>query len=181
MKARPGRWSGAIIALHWFSAAFLALVFALGLLATRADFDAAHKFDLYQTHKALGWLTLMLLAVRLFARARFAAPAPLPGWSSATRWAARLGHGALYLMLVATPLIGWLRVSTAIVPIPISLFGFATIPNIAPLDGAWSETLASLHSLCAWALAGLVVLHAAAAIKHRVVDRDATLSRMLWR
>ena len=38
--------------------------------------------------------------------------------------------------------------------------------------------LATAHSLCAWSLAALVALHAAAAIKHRLIDRDATLSRM---
>ena len=58
MKAPSARWSGGVIALHWLSAAWLALVFALGLAATRAELDAARKFDLYQTHKALGWLTL---------------------------------------------------------------------------------------------------------------------------
>ena len=69
MKAVLERWSRGVVALHWLSAAFLALVFALGLLATRADLGAARKFDLYQTHKALGWLTLALLAARLAARA----------------------------------------------------------------------------------------------------------------
>ncbi len=74
-----------MIALHWLSAAGLALVFALGLAATAADLDAARKFDLYQTHKALGWLTLILLAARLAARAVRAAPPPAPSWSPATR------------------------------------------------------------------------------------------------
>ena len=70
MKTPPAaRWSGGVIALHWLSAGWLALVFALGLAATAGDFDAARKFDLYQTHKALGWLTLVLLAARLAARA----------------------------------------------------------------------------------------------------------------
>jgi cytochrome b561 len=181
MKAVLERWSRGVVALHWLSGAFLALVFALGLLATRADLGAARKFDLYQTHKALGWLTLALLAARLAARALSPAPAPLAGWSAVTRLATHIGHGALYLLLIATPLIGWLRVSTAIVPIPISLFGFATIPNIAPIDGELSEMLATAHSLCAWALAALVALHVAAATKHRLIDRDATLSRMGWR
>ena len=87
MKAPPARWSGGVIALHWLSAAWLALVFALGLAATAANLDAARKFDLYQTHKALGWLTLVLLAARLAARASRAAPPPAPNWSRATRWA----------------------------------------------------------------------------------------------
>jgi cytochrome b561 len=178
---RVERWSRAVVASHWVSAAFLAPVFALGLAATSAAFDAARKFDLYQTHKALGWLTLALLAARLVARALRSPPDPRPEWSPLTRLGARIVHSALYFLLLATPLLGWLRVSTAIVPVPVSLFGFATIPNIAPMNPGLSETLATAHFLCAWALAALVALHACAAIKHRFVDRDATLSRILWR
>ena len=178
MTAPAARWSGGVIALHWLSAAWLALVFALGLAATAGNFDAARKFDLYQTHKALGWLTLVLLAARLGARAALAAPPPAPSWSLATRWSSAFVHAALYALLVAVPLIGWLRVSSAIVPIPVSLFGLATIPNIAPVDGDFSERMALAHKLGAWALAALVALHAAAALKHQFVDRDAILSRM---
>jgi len=178
MKAPPTRWSGGMIALHWLSAAGLALVFALGLAATAANLDAARKFDLYQTHKALGWLTLALLTVRLAARAARAGPPPPPSWSTATRWASRLVHAALYALMAAVPLIGWLRVSSAIVPIPVSLFGLATIPGIAPVDAELSDVMAFAHKFAAWALAALVALHVAAALKHQLADRDAILSRM---
>jgi len=178
MKASPTRWSGGVIALHWLSAAGLALVFALGLAATTANLDAARKFDFYQTHKALGWLTLVLLAARLAARAARPAPPPAPSWSRATRWTSELVHAALYAALAAVPLIGWLRVSSAIVPIPVGLFGLATIPNIAPVDADLSERMAFAHKFGAWALAALVALHLAAALKHQFVDRDAILYRM---
>jgi cytochrome b561 len=178
MKAPVARWSGGVIALHWLSAAWLALVFALGLAATAADLDAARKFDLYQTHKALGWLTLVLLTARIAARAARAAPPPAPNWSRATRWSSGFVHAALYALLAAIPLIGWLRVSSAIVPIPVSLFGLATIPNIAPVDGGFSELMSIAHEYGAWALTALVTLHVAAALKHQFVDGDAILARM---
>jgi hypothetical protein len=54
MTTSAARWSRGVIALHWLSAAGLALVFALGLAAPATGIDAARKFDLYQTHKALG-------------------------------------------------------------------------------------------------------------------------------
>ena len=178
MKGPPTHWSGSVIALHWLSAAWLALVFALGLAATAAGLDAARKFDLYQTHKALGWLTLVLLAARLAARAARAAPPPAPTWSGPTRAASHLVHAALYALLAAIPLVGWLRVSTAIVPIPVSLFGWATIPNIAPTNAELSDVLAFAHEFGAWTLAALVALHVAAALKHQLADRDEILSGM---
>ena len=178
MRPAAARWSRSVIALHWLSAAGLALVFALGLAATATGLDAARKFDLYQTHKALGWLTLALLAGRVAARAGRAAPPPMADWSRATRWSSGLVHAALYALLLAIPLIGWLRVSTAIVPIPVSLFGWATIPNIAPINAELSDVMALAHEIAAWTLAGLVALHVAAALKHQFVDRDAILARM---
>jgi cytochrome b561 len=178
MTTSAARWSRGVIALHWLSAAGLALVFALGLAATANGIDAARKFDLYQTHKALGWLTLLLLAARLAARARRVAPPPMPDWSRATRWSSRFVHAALYALLAAIPLVGWLRVSTAIVPIPVSLFGWATIPNIAPTNAELSDVLAFAHEFGAWTLAALVALHVAAALKHQLIDRDAILARM---
>ena len=178
MKPPAARWSGGAVALHWLSAAWLGLAFALGLAATAANLDAARKFDLYQTHKALGWLTLVLLAARLAVRAARAGPPPPPSWSTATRWASRLVHAALYALMAAVPLIGWLRVSSAVVPIPVSLFGLATIPNIAPVDAGVSDVMALAHKAGAWTLAALVALHVAAALKHQFVDRDAILSRM---
>jgi len=178
MKAPAARWSRGVIALHWLSAAWLASVFALGVVATRADLDAARKFDLYQTHKALGWLTLALLAARLAVRAARPAPPPASSWSAATRAASMAVHGALYALLAAIPLLGWLRVSSAIVPIPISLFGLATIPGIAPVDAGLSEAASRLHAFAAWTLAALVALHVAAAVKHQLLDRDAIFARI---
>jgi cytochrome b561 len=42
-----------------------------------------------------------------------------------------------------------------------------------------SDAMASAHSLAAYALATLVALHAAAALKHHFINRDATLRRMM--
>ena len=63
-------------------------------------------------------------------------------------------------------------------PIPVSLFGWATIPNIAPTNAELSDVLAFAHEFGAWTLAALVALHVAAALKHQLIDRDAILARM---
>ena len=41
--------------------------------------------------------------------------------------------------------------------------------------------LKELHELSAFAMAGLVLLHVAGALKHHFIDRDATLVRMFGR
>jgi cytochrome b561 len=48
-----------------------------------------------------------------------------------------------------------------------------------PTDPALAKTLVGVHGLLAWTLMLVVLLHAAAALKHHFFDRDTTLRRML--
>jgi cytochrome b561 len=57
-----------------------------------------------------------------------------------------------------------------------------------PLPDPWVPGVASIettawwtHTIAAVALALLLALHAAAALRHQFVDRDHLLARMLWR
>ena len=145
---------------------------------TNADLAAAQKFDLYQWHKTLGWLTLMLTLARLAARSLTVAPAPIPTIPPRTRALARAAHLALYALALTLGFSGWVRVSAALIPIPIELFGLANVPNIAAMNPDLSEAMGLTHKFTAYAFAGLVALHIAAALKHRFIDRDATLRRM---
>jgi cytochrome b561 len=172
-------WSPVVIVLHWLSAVAIVSLLALGLYMTRADFDAARKYDLYQLHKALGWLTLVLTVARLVVRALTSAPNPLATISPMMNGLAHAAHFALYALALIVGLSGWVRISSAIIPIPIDLFGFANVPDIAPMNLELSDAMATTHRLAAYALAALVALHAAAALKHHFIDRDATLRRMI--
>ena len=176
---RPNHWGPIVIALHWLNAVAIVSLLALGLYMTRADFDAARKFDLYQLHKALGWLTLVLTVARLVVRASTPAPPPLATISPMMNGLARAVHVALYALALIVGLSGWVRISSAIIPIPIDLFGFVNVPDIAPMNRELSDAMASAHRVAAYALAALVALHAAAALQHHFIDGDATLRRMI--
>jgi cytochrome b561 len=52
------------------------------------------------------------------------------------------------------------------------------LPDWVPVDPAWADALKAVHKAAALALALLVLLHVAAALKHHVVDRDGLLQRM---
>ena len=51
-----------------------------------------------------------------------------------------------------------------------------TEPNEEQLAGILKEG----HEWLSWAMAALVLMHMAAALKHHFVDRDATMVRMWW-
>jgi cytochrome b561 len=59
------------------------------------------------------------------------------------------------------------------------LFGVLPLPDFVPADKALAEMIKPLHAAGAFAMAALVVLHVAAALKHQWIDRDGLMLRML--
>jgi cytochrome b561 len=177
-EARPARWSGPIISIHWAAAAIVLALIALGWIMVYGGLDAAATFDLYQQHKSLGFAALAFTAARL--AARFAAstpPAPAsPCWE---RGLAAFTQMALYALTIVAIVSGWLVVSASPLPIPTRFFNLIVIPNIAPPDPALFAAATLAHKLAAWTIALLVALHVAGALKHHFLDRDDVLRRML--
>ena len=83
----------------------------------------------------------------------------------------------MYALFFAVPLMGWAYSSAA--GFPIVVFGVLPLPDFVPASKELAEMLKPLHGLLAWALAGLVGLHVAAALKHHFIDKDGLLQRML--
>jgi len=122
-------------------------------------------------------LTLLALAgLRLvwrFGERRPALP-PMPAWQAK---AAAGVHGLLYLLMFAVPLSGWIYNSAA--HFPLQWFRLVNLPAIVSPDPALKVLAKEAHELGAWLLVAVVVVHAAAALKHHFVDKDATLRLML--
>ncbi|MBA4112684.1 MAG: hypothetical protein C0492_04855 [Verminephrobacter sp.] len=95
-------------------------------------------------------------------------------------WQARLGHlvhGALYVLMIGLPLLGWLALSAKGKPAPL-LWGLE-LPQVIAENKETSHRLKDLHEALATAGYALVGLHAAAALVHHHLVRDNTLRRML--
>ncbi len=145
-----------------------------------AGFSAATTFDLFQWHKSLGFAALAVTLARLAARAATLAP-PKP---RSPPWERRLSAGVQALLYAITLVAigsGWLIVSTSPLPIPTRFFGLFVVPNIAAPNAATFAAATLAHWLAALAIAGLVALHVAGALKHAFIDRDDVLRRMLPR
>ena len=177
---RTARWSAWVVALHWLAAALIIELIVHGWIMVHAGLGAATTFDLYQWHKSLGFTALALTAARVAARLAVAAP-PAPAAAHWERPLAAFVQGLLYLLTVAAILAGWLLVSTSPLPIPTRFFNLFVIPDIARPNAALFAAAVLAHRLVAWAIAGLVALHVAGALKHHFIDRDDVLTRMLPR
>ena len=175
----PRRWSSSTIALHWLSALLIFALLGLGWFMVHGDLAASTKFDLYQLHKSLGFLSLALVLLRLVARLAGAtpqAPAAMPRWE---RRAARANHVAFYALLLVAALSGWLLASASIIPIPTRFFDLFVIPNLVGPDPALLAGMRFLHYLVSRLLIGLLFLHVVAALKHHYIDRDDVFLRMV--
>jgi cytochrome b561 len=171
---RSSRYSGVAIALHWLLALLIAGTFCVGLYMHELPFSPT-RLKLYNWHKWAGVTVMALSALRLLWRLTHRPPPdpPMPAWQAR---AAHAVHGALYLLFFMVPLAGWAYSSAA--GFPVVLFGVLPLPDFVRPDRALAEVLKERHALLAFALAALVLLHVAAALKHHFVDRDGLLQRM---
>lgn len=171
------RYTAPAIALHWLLALAILGSLAVGTYMTGLSMSPT-RLKLYNWHKWAGVLILAFSAARLLWRLWHRPPPAAPG----PAWQQRLAgatHAALYGLFFAVPLAGWAYSSAA--GFPVVLFGLWPLPDFVAPDRALAEALKPLHKLLAWALAALVALHVAAALKHQFVDRDHLLRRMMPR
>jgi cytochrome b561 len=101
---------------------------------------------------------------------------PMPAWQQRI---ALLTVVALYALMLAIPLTGWLYNSAA--GFPLRWFNLVNLPALTGSDPQVKSWAKELHETGAVILIALVGLHVLGALKHHFVDKDGTLRRMLGR
>ncbi|MGE5089175.1 MAG: cytochrome b [Candidatus Levyibacteriota bacterium] len=169
------RYSGTAIALHWLTAGLILANLALGLSMVPLAISP-RKLHWYLWHKSIGFTVFLLTGVRLGWRGIRPPPPPvaMPAWQ---RRAAAMSHAALYALMFAIPLSGWLYSSAT--GVQVVYLGLVPLPNLVPRDRALGDLLRAVHLGLNSLLVLLVCVHVAAALKHHFGDRDASLLRML--
>ena len=178
-EAPISRYHPVAVALHWLLGVALIAIFSLGLYMADLPFSP-QRLRYYSWHKWAGVTVLVLSFGRLFWRLTHRPPAlpvalerAMPAWQ---RMAHHATHHGLYGLFFAVPLLGWAYSSAA--GFPLVWFGVVPLPDFVPVSEALADVLKPLHKYSALAMAALVVLHVAGALKHQLVDRDGLLQRM---
>jgi cytochrome b561 len=161
---------------HWLTAVLMAGSFGLAFVMVDLE-NSPLKVDLYNWHKTVGLTILGLATLRLAWRATHPAPPPPPTMATWERVASGISHVTLYAFLFAQPIVG--LVMSWASGFPTILFDSFTVPNPIGTDQALYDTLSEVHEISGFVLLGLIAVHAAAAIRHHVVKKDAVLRRML--
>jgi cytochrome b561 len=164
--------------LHWSVAACVMTAIPVGLIMMRMA-PGDEQNSLFNLHRSLGMLILVLMVMRTVYRLMSGAPASEPTLTVFQRAASQSMHQMLYLLLLAQPVVGW--AASSAYGASISMFGLYQVPALLAKDEALSKQLIEVHNLLGLVIAGLVALHVAAALYHRFIRHDGVMQRMLPR
>ena len=176
LKNSRDEWGSVSKTLHWLVVALILVMAWIGLRMGDMP-NGPDKIATYATHKSIGIMILVLVLARLAWRLYAGAPDAVPGTPRLQERVASLTHWALYALLVAMPLSGWVLNSAS--GFPLQWFGLFNLPPIWPEDRDFSERLYLVHGWIGILIAIFVLGHIGAALFHHFVRKDEILTRML--
>jgi cytochrome b561 len=164
---------------HWWTVALILVQVPLGLyMAYRGNvqgiFDDLTN-NLYSSHKLIGMIIFLVVLARLAYRLTHGAPADEPTLEAWHKGASHFNHWGLYLLLLATPIAGYIGISQYPA---LNIFGIPLPGIVAENQEAASRTFL-IHFYLALVLVAFVAIHVAAALYHYVIRKDNVVTRML--
>ena len=176
MSTTAGRYDRIAVSFHW--------IVGLGILAqlvfgwtldqfTRGTPERALAINL---HKSTGIVLALLVVLRVLWRLGHRPPAYPPRLGTRQLQLARVGHGLLYVCMVAMPLSGYLASNFS--KHGIKFFNQFPLPPWGPDDKDVYAVLNGTHDVLGLVFSLLVAAHILAALHHALVARDGMLARM---
>jgi len=167
------RYETPLILLHWLMALLIVGLYVVGLSVD--TFDKPLRPTVVNLHAIFGLLLLTLVVPRVWWRFTHAKPAYPDGMGPLFRRAAAAGHGMLYLLMIATPLVGIPTFLWRGQPLD---FGLFRIPS--PFEGNRdvAHQFGEVHELAAHLLIAFAAGHVLIALYHQFILRDGIIARM---
>lgn len=172
--------------LHWVRAVIvLGLIWSGWYMTSLPEDTPMATFDLfYPNHKQFGVLVWLLALVHLAIRWSNRVSLPhepdmLKPWE---KMLSHVVHRLIMLLTVLVPLLGYAMSSSFTQSDGVPFFFFGELPELLPKNDDAFEVFDAMHMYSAYALLALVGLHAAGALKHRILDKGGetdVLPRML--
>ena len=178
----PSRWAdhpegyGLVSrALHWGMALLIVWQFLTAVVRATAEHGALDAV-LWGTHVSVGFTIGWLAILRgVWGFANLSRRPPHEG-HPLMRWAATLGHVALYALLIAEPTLGMLRAFFK--GRELVIYGFPVLMRGEARDATLGSLISEAHEFLGWSLFVLIAGHIAMALWHHLVRRDGTLRAM---
>lgn len=161
---------------HWISAVFFLAMLTAGFVLAYGELTREARIPLMLWHKATGVLLLLFAIWRVVWRLVQGFPAPVPGLSGLQLTLSKVTHWGLLACLLLMPLSGFIMGHFG--GRATDMYGLFTLPafaEIVPLR----TFMRLVHQWVAYTFVVLIALHVAGALKHLLIDRDGTVSRMV--
>jgi cytochrome b561 len=175
----PSHYGAVSKLLHWSNAALMLPMIVIGYYMTMLSDEDPLYFRLLDLHQVVGVLIFCLFALKSVWR--FVSPNPdLSLVSRGTElWLARIVHAVLFLSMAVIPILGYFFATAQGDGVPI--YDLFEIPGVIELHKAQADMVIDLHAVLAYTIAGVIMLHIYAALKHRFIDKPAVGNRMWFR
>ncbi len=191
------RYTKIAIILHWLIALGIFGMFAFGWYMTGLPKEAPAQmsYDLFDwgiytwqlteessprafyfnLHKSIGITLLALIFIRIIWRITHKPPALLTSYKAWERKLSTSAHHLLYVLMFLVPISG--LIMSAASKYGVKWFGLDFIAGLdnKPLREIFHET----HEIAGLVLLAIIILHITGALKHKFIDKDETMQRML--
>jgi len=162
--------------LHWLTGLALLAQIAFGFLLDEiAPRGTPARAGAINLHKSLGIALAVLIVLRVAWRLRHRPPTWPASMSAWQGRAARIGHSALYVCMIAMPVSGYIASNFS--KHGVKLFGLALRPWGPDLPTVYTA-FNLLHVSTAWIFTGLIAGHVLLAANHALIERNGFLARI---
>ena len=175
-KNTTERYGSLTIGIHWLMLLLFVAVYAFIELRELYPKGSDPREAMKTWHFMMGMLVFVLVWPRLVARFSGSTPVIRPEPAGWMQLAAKLGHLALYALMVVMPLLGWLTLSASGKPIP--FFGLE-LPALIGENKDLAKQIKEVHETIGTVGYYLIGLHVLAALYHQQIKHDNTMARML--
>ncbi len=166
------RYDGLARFLHWIFAAGIIYASIAGYTVARLS-SGPERDVLSRLNMSIATVLIVLFPLRVYWKFARIEPRALPGVSQAQRTLANGVHALMYVTIFVVLASGFLMV-----PNGYSFFGLVEI-HTPFVNGPLTEEFFVIHRAACALLAGLVMLHVLAVVKHQLISRIDVLRRML--
>jgi cytochrome b561 len=167
-------------AFHWSTVVVVATAYLVGPGSSEQHVYSLASDFTRRMHETIGISIFAIVLARILWRMIDTAPeaAPMEPWM---KYSAKLGHLALYALLIALPLTAvvgaWLEGH------PLTLLGAGNFGPILPQAHVVGQAVSYVHTILGNVIIWAAGFHAVAALFHHFILRDNVLTSMLpdWR
>lgn len=165
------------IVMHWLVAVIVLGLFGLGFWMVDLGYYDPWYQDGPELHQSIGIGLMLIMIFRLLLKVLQVKPQPLANHSNVERKVGNIVHLTLYFLIFFIMISGYLM--STVDGRDINIFDLFSVPSIGTLFVNQGDISSFLHKYSAYGVIFITLIHAAAAIKHHVIDKDNTLKRML--